>query len=100
MILGGIGFHPGCKSVSGYCYHCCVLGAIITGCVDVCLEKKKGRFWGQASAGYLPNGSKKGKVWRQWSRLLLDCCSWVVILGSVYVEICWGWPHWEMESGV
>ena len=51
--LAGIGLHTGCKGVSGYCYRCCVLGAIITGPVDVRLEKKKGRFWDEADAGYL-----------------------------------------------
>ena len=56
------------------------------GCVDICLEKKKGRFWGEAVAGYL---------WRQCSGLLVDCCGWVLILGSVCVEICRGCAHWE-----
>ena len=44
------------------------------GCVDVALEKKKGRFWGEAGAGYLSSGGNKVKVWRWWSRLLVDCC--------------------------
>ena len=71
------------------------------GCVDVCLEKKKGRFWGEACADYLPTGSNKVKVWRLWRGfLLLDCCGWVVILGRACVEICWGGAHWETESGV
>ena len=65
-------------------------------CVDICLEKKKGRFWGEAGAGYLPNGSNKVKVWRWESGLLVDCCSWVAILGSACVEICRGWAHWEI----
>ena len=70
-------------------------------CVDLCLEKKKGRFWGEASANYLPRESNEVKVWRWWSGfLLLDCCGWVVILGNGCVEICWGWAHWEMELGV
>ena len=30
-------------------------------------------------------------MWRQWNEFLfLDCCGWVVILGSACVEICWG----------
>ena len=70
------------------------------GCVDVCLEKKKGRFWSEAGADYLSSGSNKMKMWTQWSRfLLLDCCGWGVILGSTCVEICWDWAHWETESG-
>ena len=40
------------------------------GCIDICLEKKKGRFWGEADDGYLPSGSNKVKVWRCWSGLL------------------------------
>ena len=54
-------------------------------------RKKKGRFWSEAGADYLPIGSNKVKVGRWWSGfLLLDCCGWVVILGSACVEICWG----------
>ena len=68
--LPGIGFLTGCKGVSGYCYHCWILGAIFMGCIDICLEKKKGRFWGEADDGYLPSGSNKVKVWRCWSGLL------------------------------
>ena len=75
-----------------------IAGAIITGCVDVCLEKKK-RFWGEAGTGYLPNRSNELKVWRRWSGFLLsDCCGWVVVLGSACVEICWGWDHWETSQ--
>ena len=49
-------------------------------------KKKKGRFWGEADADYLSSGSNKMKVWRRWSRfLLLDCCGWVIILGSACV---------------
>ena len=89
MRLAGIGSHTGCKFVNSYCYHCWVLGTIKY-CVDVCLEKKKGRFWGEAGAGYLPSGSIEVKVWRRWNRfLLVDCSGWVVILGSVCVEISW-----------
>ena len=61
-------------------------------------RKKKGRFWSEAGAGYLPSGSNKVKVWRRWSRLLVDCCGWELILGSACVEICRGWAQWE--SGV
>ena len=32
------------------------------GCDDVCLEKKKGRFWGEAGANYLTSGSNEVKV--------------------------------------
>ena len=59
-------------------------------------KKKKGRFWGEAGAGYLPSGSNKVKVWRLQSELQVDCCSWVAILGSVCVGICRGWAHWEI----
>ena len=77
------------------------LEPMIMDCVDVCLEKKKGRFWGEAGAGYLPSRSNKVKVCRQWSGfLLLDCCGWIVILGSACVEIFCGWVHWELELGV
>ena len=65
------------------------------GCVDVCLEKKKGKSWGETGAAYLSSGSSKVKVWRQWSRLLVSCCSWVLILGSACVDICRGWADWE-----
>ena len=34
------------------------------GCVDVCLEKKKGKSWGETGAAYLSSGSSKVKVWR------------------------------------
>ena len=65
-------------------------------CVDVCLEIKKGSFWGEAGAGYLPSENNKVKVWESWRGfLLVDCCGWVVIFGSVFVEICWGGDHWE-----
>ena len=38
-------------------------------------KKEEGRLWGEAGAGYLPNGSNKVKVWGQWSGfLLVDCC--------------------------
>ena len=84
--LAGIGLHTGCKGVSGYYYHCSVLGAIVMACV---VKKKKGRFWCEASAGYLPSGSNKVKVWRWWIKfLLVDCCGWVVILVSACMEIC------------
>ena len=32
------------------------------GCADACIEKKKGRFWGEIDGGYLPSGSNKVKV--------------------------------------
>ena len=31
--------------------------------------------------------------------LFVDCCGWVVNLGIVCVEICWGWDHWESRVG-
>ena len=68
------------------------------GCDHVCLEKKKGRFWIEAGAGNLPSGSNKVKMQRRWSGLLVDCCGWVLILGSACVEIYRDWAHWE--SGV
>ena len=62
---------------------------------------KTRRFSGEAGADYLPSGSNEVKVWRRWSGfLLLDCCGWVKILGSAWVEIFWGWTHWETELGV
>ena len=36
-----INMHTGCKDISGYSYHCWLLGAIITGFIGVCLEEKK-----------------------------------------------------------
>ena len=93
--LVGIELHPGYKGISGYCYHYWILGAIFMGCVDACLKKKKGRFLGEAGAGYLPSGSNKVKVSRWWSGLLVNCCVWVLIVGSVCVEICRSWAHWE-----
>ena len=75
MRLPGIGLHTGCKGVSDYCYHCWVIGAIFMVCVDVCLERMKGRFLGEPGAGYMPSGSNNLKVWRRWSRLLVDYCA-------------------------
>ena len=64
-------------------------------------RKKKRRFWDEAGADYLPSGSNEVKLWRRLSGfLLLDCCGWVVILGSAYLEICWSWVHWETDLGV
>ena len=93
----GRGLHTGRKGVSGYCYHCWVLAAIFMGSVDVCLEKK-GKFWGEPGAWYLPSGSNKVKVWKQWTGLLVDYWSWVLILGGACVEICRGWAHWESRG--
>ena len=31
--------------------------------------------------------------------LFVDYCGWVVNLGIVCVEICWGWDHWESRVG-
>ena len=57
-------------------------------------KKEEGRLWGEAGAGYLPNGSNEVKVWGQWSGfLLVDCCGQMVIVGSDCVEICWRWTH-------
>ena len=60
------------------------------GSADACIEKKKGRFWGEINGGYLPSGSNKVKVWRRWRGLLVDCCSWVLTLVGASVEICRG----------
>ena len=76
MILGGIGFHPGCKSVSGYCYHCCVLGAIITGCVDVCLEKKREDSGVKQVLGICPMEARREKCGDSGA----GCC-WTVVVG-------------------
>ena len=43
--LAGIGSHTGCKGVSDYSCHCGLLGAIITDCIGVCLEKTEGAEW-------------------------------------------------------
>ena len=51
MKLAGIALHTSGKGVSDYCYHCCVLGAIAMGCVDISLEKKRVRFWVKVGAG-------------------------------------------------
>ena len=53
------------------------LQPIVTSCVDVCLENKKGRFWGEAGVAYLPNGSNKVKAWRWWC----GSCLWTVVVG-------------------
>ena len=90
--MTGIGLHIGSKDV---------LGAIVTGCIDGCQEKMEGRFWDEAGAGYPPSGSKEVKVWRRWSRfLLVDCCSWVLFLGSASVELCWGGLTGKAKLGV
>ena len=40
------------------------------------------------------------RVWEWWSGfLLVTCCGWVVIFGSVCVEIFWRWAHWESGVG-
>ena len=31
----------------------------------------------------------------QWSRLLVDCCSFVLIFGGACVQICRGWAYRE-----
>ena len=45
-------------------------------------------------------GGGRGKVWGYlqerglWNRfLLVDCCDWMVILGSASAEICYEWIH-------
>ena len=49
--------------------------------VNVCLERKGGgRFWGEVGAGYLPGSNKSGGR--------VDCCAYVVIVGSACVDIC------------
>ena len=58
-------------------------------------REKEGRFWGEAGASYLSSASNEVKVWGRWRGfLLVDCCGWVVFLGSACVEICWRWVHW------
>ena len=59
--LAGIRLHTGCKGVTGYCHHCWIFGAIFMGCVDVCLEKKKRIFWGEAGAGICLVGATRWK---------------------------------------
>ena len=68
--------------------------------VNVCLERRGGRFWGEAGAGYLP-GSNKMNVWVEWSWfLLVDCCTWVVIVGSACVEICYSLPTRNFQRNI
>ena len=58
-------------------------------------------FWDEADADYLPSGNNKMKLWKQWSAfLLLNRCSWVMIVGSASVKICWSWVHWKADLGV
>ena len=45
----------------GSCCHFQVLGAILTGCIDICLEKREERFRGEVGAGCLPTGSNRGE---------------------------------------
>ena len=56
------------------------------GSVDVCLEKK-GEFWGEPGAWYLPSGSNKVKVWKQWrvvgGLLKLGVNSWWCLCGNL-----------------
>ena len=60
----------------------------------------EGRFWGEAGAAYLSSGSNEVEVWGLWSGfLLVNCCGWVVFLGSACLEICWRWAHRESEVG-
>ena len=64
-------------------------------------KKREGRFWGEAGAVYLSSKCSEVKRLEQSSRfLLVDCCNWMVIVGSACVDICWKWEHWERESGV
>ena len=49
----------------------------------------------------MPSESNEVKVWgRLGEFLLVDCCGWVVILGSACVEICWRLAHWECFHSV
>ena len=69
------------------------------GCTDVCLEKRR-EDSGVTGAAYLSSGINKVKMWGRLSRfLLVDCCGWVVFLGSVCVEICWRCAHWVRRVG-
>ena len=76
--MAGIGLHTGCKGVSGYYYHFSVFGATITGCIDVCLEKKKGRFWGEAGADYLLSGSNEVNE-------NVETVEWVLVVGLLWL---------------
>ena len=52
-------------------------------------REKEGKFWGEAGAAYLSSRSNEVKVWRRCSGfLLVDCCGWLVFLGSACIEIC------------
>ena len=63
--------------------------------------KKEGRLWSEAGAEHVPSESNEVKVWgRLREFLLVDCCGWVVILGSACVEICWRLAHWECFPSV
>ena len=70
------------------------------GCIGVCL-KKKWKFWGEAAAVYLASESNKVKLWRQWSRLWVDCCSGLLILCSAPVCKSVGdGLTWKVDSDV
>ena len=48
------------------------------GCVDACLEKKKGRFWGEAGADYLLSGSNEVNE-------NVETVEWVLVVGLLWL---------------
>ena len=94
--LTGIELYTGRKSVSDYYWKCRVIGTFFAGCIDVYLEKRRGDSEVKQELGtcLAEAVSWKYEGWR--SRfLLVECCGWVVIIGSVCEEICWRLAHWE-----
>ena len=71
MRLAGIGLHTGCKGVRGCFYHCFI------GCIDLCVEKREVRFWGEAGTGYLSSGSSEVKVWGMVEQVLFGGLLWL-----------------------
>ena len=75
--LARIGLHTGCKGVSGYCYHCWILGATITGCVDLCLKKRR---VGSGVKQVLIICLEKVTRWKFGDGGVGSCC-WTVVVG-------------------
>ena len=104
LLRGGLaatGLHTGLKGVSGYCYHCWVLGATITSCIDVCLEKKKGD---SGKMSMLIICLVEATRWKCGDSRVGSSC-WTVVVGWQFLVVpVWtsvgGWAHWETELGV
>ena len=58
------------------------------GRIDVCSEKTKRDSGVKQVLRICQRGSNEVKVWGRWSGfLLVDCCDWVLFLGSACVKI-------------